>query len=662
MNISPQKLLLEAENYIREIRRRKIRLLLAAAAALFLFIPSCIYLYDGINKRFLLYTFLCLGVGVFIVCPRPQKKSWSFFFVLLYLLLIPLKIFQRMELPVHDMSKIMSGATLANIFIILLLYAVLLLVSQHVNIAFGAGGIVLLLLTVINYYVNQFQGGALNFSNLLASGTALTVLDNYRLTMDSELWYSILYFCFFIAFGFWCRIPGKGIKYHCAVTSIALAYCLCFLVFWKSDYLENHNLEGTYWSVLENEELNGFLLGFGFSIRDLSIEKPDGYSASAVEEIARKAEESYQAPETAAPDSPPNIILIMNEAWSDLRVLGNLETTEPFMPYVDSLKENVIKGNLFVEILGGITANTEFEVLTGDTLAFLPASSIPYQLEVNHQMYSLARVLKEQGYQTISMHPSGGSSWYRNNVYDYFGFDRFVDITGFQTEPETVRSFISDQCNFNEIIWQYEHRRTDMPFFLFDVTIQNHGGYYGDIDDLSVGILEIGETPGWEAGDVYNVVTYLNLMKITDSAFENLVSYFEKVEEPTIICMFGDHQPLLSDNFYDAVFGPENLSDAEQTARKYITPYVIWTNYDADLPEYGDMSSNYLGAALLECAGAELPAYYKHLMVMLQQYPEISRRTIDALKEDELIKEYRILQYNHLKDKEIPNPLFSPAK
>ncbi len=41
-------------------------------------------------------------------------------------------------------------------------------------------------------------------------------------------------------------------------------------------------------------------------------------------------------------------------------MLGQLETTEPFMPFTDSLEENTLKGTLYVSILGGLTANTEF--------------------------------------------------------------------------------------------------------------------------------------------------------------------------------------------------------------------------------------------------------------------------------------------------------------
>ena len=75
----------------------------------------------------------------------------------------------------------------------------------------------------------------------------------------------------------------------------------------------------------------------------------------------------------------PNIIVIMNEAFSDPSVLGDFTTNEDYMPFVHSLldgADNTISGHLNVSVKGGNTANTEFEYLTGASMAFLPYGSI----------------------------------------------------------------------------------------------------------------------------------------------------------------------------------------------------------------------------------------------------------------------------------------------
>ena len=636
-----------AAEYWNTLWKRKWRFFAAIAVSAILFMISSYYLYNGINKRFMVYTALCVTCGIFIVLPRIERWYLSLIPIVGYLLVVPRKVFERIELPVHDMGRIQPGVPLGNVMIVLLVYLLCLLVFQRVRYAFGIGNILLLIGFLVNYYVVQFRGTSLTANDIMAVGTAAQVVSNYQFTIGAEQWYSILYFICFILFGFWCDIPGKGLKYHIFSSTAAVVGLAGFFYFWNvSDYFEKYDLKGHYWNMSDNQELNGFLLSFGIGIKEGSMDKPDGYSDRMLLEIAHKTDTEYMNTST---DVKPDIIFIMNEAWSDLKVLGNLVTSEPYMPFVDSLDKNVIKGNLHVEVLGGLTANSEFEALTGDSLTFLPPGSIPYQLQVKRDMYALPRVLKAQGYETMAMHPSTGNAWRRDDVYDYFGFDEFIDIDKFGTEYLYERAFISDECNYNEIIYQYENRDTSKPWFLFNVTIQNHGDYYGGID-MPISITEIGG--GQIQGYLYDAETYLNLVKISDGAFEKLVTYFENVDTPTIICMFGDHQPSLGNDFYNNIFSGSDLSEEEQTERKYITPYLIWANYDIENKEYGDMSANYLGAVLAECAGLELPVYYKYLLNLQKEYPVISSFTINEIKEVDEVQQYKMLQYNHLMEKE----------
>ena len=233
---------------------------------------------------------------------------------------------------------------------------------------------------------------------------------------------------------------------------------------------------------------------------------------------------------------------------------------------------------------------------------------------------------------------------------------------------EHLRTFITDSCNFKEIIYRYEHRNKEVPFYLFDVTIQNHGDYYKEGIDEGVRLVNVGGVAAKEGGNLYALETYLNLMKVSDDAFKELVTYFEQVDRPVIICIFGDHQPRLNDNFYEKIFyGNEQLTQ-EQNLQKYIVPYVIWANYDVDWDEYGDMSANYLPAALMECAGLELPPFYQFLMKAYEEYPVLTQRgcldkdgevmDIKDIWDTELMSQYRMLQYNQLYIKDYQKGIF----
>lgn len=642
-------------DYLCNAKEHKIKICFAVITMLILYIISSVSLYSGINKQFIIYSALCFLIGVFIALPRIKVWYINLLMLIIYLLFVPKKMFERMELPTHTMERIQPGVYLANIVIIIFIFSICLLVFQRVRFALGIGCTILLVLFLVNYIVVSARGTSITINDIFAVKTAMQVVGGYRFALSPEAWYSILYFLFFVFWGFWIDIPGKKLIYHLCISAVGIVGIGSFVYFWNSSgYLEKYGLRGFYWNMADNHQLNGFLLSFGLSVREGSMDKPNGYSEDRLNKIVQKAELNYSAGQVET-DIKPNIIFIMNEAWSDLSVLGEMETTEEYMPFVNSMEENTVKGNLHVGILGGLTANTEFEVLTGDSLTFLAPGAIPYQLQVNHDIYALPRILKEQGYETYAMHPSSGNAWNRDNVYEYFGFDEFIDVEKFQTEYLYERHFISDKCNYNEIIWQYEHRDTTKPWFLFDVTIQNHGDYYGGID-MPIKVNSFGENNA--TGYLKDVETYLNLIKISDDAFKDLIEYFSNVSEPTIICMFGDHQPKLGENFYQSIMADEALNENEKNAKKYITQYVIWSNFDLQDKEYGDISANYLGPVVLEYAGLQLPSYYKQLINLMNEYPIISSYTINDIQNENEIKEYKMMQYHHLIDKDCNKKYF----
>jgi len=644
----------KALDYIGRIMRRKRTIVFGAVTFMILFSLSIYYMYDGLNKKFVIYTALSLITGLLIALPRIQNWVVNFIMLALYLSLVPGKIFDRMELPLTDMSEIQPGVLFASIMLIWFIFTVALLLFQRIRYALFGGNIFLLLFFLINYYVFKFRGSTFGINDLLATQTGLSVLKNYSLTIEYEQWYSILYFIFFAVLGSWIDFPWKGKKYHLGVTFSSIVFLVFSIYFWNgSGYYEKHQFQGYYWNTTYNERCNGALLSFLVSVRENRMEKPMSYSKKRLLEIADEIEEREVASSSSV--QSPNIIMIMNEAWSDLRVLGDIQVNQDFMPYVDGMNENVLKGDLYVEILGGLTANTEYEALTGDSLALLSPTVVPYLVQVNHDVAAISELLNEQGYQTMAMHPNGPGAWNRDNVYRYFGFDDFIDVDKFQTEYSYVGNFISDECNFDEIIYQYEHRNQDRPFFLFDVTIQNHADYY-DQTPLEVRVEQVAGSSELNY-PTREVDTYLSLMKITDGAFQKLVEYFDSVEEPVIICMFGDHQPHLSDGFYDAVYVDRNLSEEEKNQLKYITKYVVWANYDVDWKEYGDVSANYLRSMVLDCAGVELSTYDKFLLGLMREYPVITHFTIDGV-DQEAREKYQMLQYNHLIDRDSIKELF----
>ncbi len=349
----------------------------------------------------------------------------------------------------------------------------------------------------------------------------------------------------------------------------------------------------------------------------------------------------------------PNIIVVMNESFSDLGVLGDFKTNQDYMPFIHAIYDNTIKGNLFVSVLAGNTANSEYEFLTGDSMAFLPAGSVPYQQYINKSMPTLVSALNSLGYRTIGMHPYNASGWDRDEVYEYFGFNEIYFAPNFKN-PTRIRKYISDETTFEKIIELYEEKPKNEKLFVFDVTMQNHSGYSQEYENFSPSISLEGITGK-------GTVNYLSLVKVTDDAFEKLINYFSKADEDTIILMFGDHQP--SDYVANPIIKANGGSDdwtLEQQQNRYIVPFVLWANYDIPEQQIDKISLNYLSGILMQTAGLELTPYQKYLTKLREDYPVITANiyidkdgnmnqiTDDVIKDK--LNDYSILQYNHLFD------------
>ena len=599
-----------------------------------------LFLYPGNAVHMAIGVLLSICAGLLIVF-KPFSLKVSAIILAVYVLLVPAALFDRMELPIHDMTNMMPLAKLVTVGIFFALYSVFYVIFQHASLSFAVGNSILLLVTIIEFYVEKFRGTVIGPNDLLAAKTAMMVMGNYDYSPSHELIYSIVLFLFFIVLACKINVSAKEIKktfpnyptipVHIvsSVAVLAFAVSACLILF-KTDFLNSHGIN------MDKELKDSVNVYVGSILYPICAKQTDYLMLAGetfAEAAAMVAEEKSAEPGPAAvmhPEITPTVILIMNESFSDLRVLGDFETTKPVMPYWDSLleKEGVVSGNLYVPVLGGLTVNSEFEALTGNSLFFMPEGTIPYYTMLNKKMDSLASEFKNEGYYALAVHPNVEHAYDRDNAYEQLQFDDFCDIYDFDVPYEYVNEengdtiFITDNCNYDELISLYEKRDKETPLFIFNVTIQNHGGYWGNYVKLDVS--GIGGEDLVE-GEYYKAANqYLTLINDSDVALQKLIEYFENVEEPVVICMFGDHQPILDDEFYPRIFRDRELSEVEQMRLKYISKYMIWANYDAGLEDMGDFSANYLGAVLLKELGFPLSEFRQYQLNLMEKLPILS--------------------------------------
>ena len=348
----------------------------------------------------------------------------------------------------------------------------------------------------------------------------------------------------------------------------------------------------------------------------------------------------------------PNIVAIMNESWADFEDYGNLTLSASVTNYIRSL-DNAVYGHAYTSVFGAGTSASEFEFLTGNSMAFLPSGSIPYQQYVLGPTASLASILKAEGYSTLAFHPGERASWQRDRAYPRLGFDSYKCGDDMDVPQTFEHGYVSDQSDFEQIIWELEHKEEGKPLFLFNVTIQNHGGY--TVPDYPAQVT-VADAPG----EYPMAEQYLTLAGKTDAAFRALVEYLRVYDEPTIVIMFGDHQPSVEQGFLDLAYGvTQEQMTMEQYMGKYYVPFVIWANYP--LPGTGPetTSLNFLGQYLLRYAGIAGTPYGDFLWQLQEELPALTfvgyvDQTGHAYSHLEtndfttLIEDYQRLQYNNL--------------
>ena len=556
--------------------------------------------------------------------------------------------------PFHSLT---AEQVALNLVWYYLIFWVVRLVLGRKGLAAGVASTFCFLFGLANHYVLTFRGRIIFPCDLLSMGTAANVAGNYDYTPDKNTWIALG-----LLAGYWVLIGlahlifrrrGRQKLRRTTAAASWAAVAVYLYVFFFTPLLPTIGIYAQQWKT----QANGFLLNFMTALRYSFVSAPEEYSPEAAQEIADAISRQPASPVTA--ELPENLIVIMNESFADMTAaFPNLELTADPLAFFHSLTENTVKGRMISPVTGGGTANVEFEFLTGDSLAFLPSSTVAYQLYCYDGIPSLVSQLKERNYHAIAFHPYLSSGWNRTSVYPWMGFDQQFyeeDVV----EPQLIRKYVSDSSDYAQLYrWTEE---THGPTLIFNVTMQNHSGYTQGWNNLERTV-EVA-APG---GATAPTTQYFSLMEQSDRAIQELIEHYRASGERTMIVFFGDHQPPLGTDFYEKLYG-KKLDDrtTAEVFQEYEVPFFIWANYD--IPEREDVviSANYLGTLTAQLAGLELSDYQKlqaKLMECLPVATTVGFMTADGFitdRESELPEEartlyeqYRIMAYNHLFDED----------
>lgn len=589
--------------------------------------------FDGFSfANFAIMAGLCL-LCLFIYFINVR---FPWFITVPIVLISPAVSFYLMESLTHVVFDTMkSDAITLNLIFYYLLFLSLFFIFGRARLALYIQTVFVMIAGIANYFVILFRSTPILPWDLLSLGTAVSVADNYTFSIDHNFalmcgWFLVLLACISKTGRLKLSSIEKRLPHRLYGPIIRLVLLLLLAIpsglyinlLFQPDLADNTSLDDTLFTPKYMYRTNGFFVAFLMDMRYLQVDEPSGYSVQTAKDLLAEQTDHSSADDTPAADELPNVIVIMNEAFSDPSVLGDFETNIDYMPNVSALldgAENTVSGHLYSSVLGGNTANSEWEFLTGNSMAFLPNGSVPYQQYIHTDVSSVVDQFESLGYETYAMHPYNAGGWNRNQVYRLMHFDNMLFYNDF-TDRVKLRKYVDDASDYANILRITES--TDKPVFIFNVTMQNHSGYGDSYDNFTpevTALLKNAKTNRY-------LDNYLSLIQISDQAIGDLLDTLRDSDRPTVVVFFGDHQPN------DYVVKPVYLENGmdidnqtlEQQQNRQIVPFFIWANYDIPEADGLSVSINYLSSILFDTIGLPMTSYQSFLLELYQKIPVIN--------------------------------------
>lgn len=588
---------------------------------------------------------------------------FRFFMDIATILLTPIFMYLIFEYITGNLKHIQGIYIVLNLVFYYIFYINLLLLTNSVRFSFTILNLALFVLAIAEYFVTLFRARPIMFADIISVQTGISVASEYPFALTQPLIWGGVFVLVLILLAWFNSFRIQQLKARLLAPVCSLLLSMLFVYAFYSNILYKFNLSINMWNPIQTYASSGYVLSSMALAEYMVPDKPQGYNLKHVDELAADItgkEADIKLPYVPDTDIvPSNIIVIMNESYADLSVLDHFHTDVDYFKNYRRLKQSTIKGNLYSPVYGAMTSVPEFEFLTSNSSSFTQGGSVAYQLYMRTPSHSLVSDLKANGYETIAMHPYPAENWNRKHAYAAMGFDAFYDIDYYEG-AETIRGYVSDRANFNRIIEVTKQKESNRPLFIFNVSMQNHGGY----EDSSY-------TPTnrfFPNQDFPRAEQYLSLLKETDDALGDFLDYYKNIDEPTMIVMFGDHQPHLESAFYENLYGKDLLSlTTAEDLQRYITPFFIWTNYDTPSMQVEKTTPMYLSNIVLQRANLPLNTYRYMIEILNQSIPVVHAfgyftyddrwvdwadwRRPENEAEYQLLNDYWILLHNNMFEK-----------
>ena len=542
--------------------------------------------------------------------------------------------FCLIELTWNEYALDMDFAyVVGNLIVLSFVLAIIYFLGQRTRVSVAFFLLICLMLGVANFYVIEFRWDPVMPVDLLAVGTALEVAGGYSFNAAPQVVASFIVFAIavlallFTPSSFLLELNRSRVIANIFISAVLVGFGWWYLA--EGDFEEDFGCEVVSWETLTSYQSQGAALCFASSAQDLFPVQPEGYSAKRAAEVLGEAGGASAAELAAAEKGErPTVVVVMNESFADLSRFESVSDAARPNGFYDIAQDSLASGFAYASNFGGGTCNSEFEVLTGASVGNMGELVFPYSMYDLAGNENLVTYFEALGYASAAIHPEDATNWRRNIVYPKLGFDDFYSIDAFDEDSERLRGYVTDRETYNLVLELIESE--DEPLFVFDVTMQNHGGY-------ETGRIEASKSASVPVNGVeYDSLNeYVSSLQESDADLVWFVEQLEALDEPVVLLFFGDHQPKLTNVPDSELYGFDTEAIAlEQMMVRQEVPYLIWANYsievDADVLPSSQIASqvtslNFLGMRLISTIGLPLTSYHSTCLRVNDSLPAITR-------------------------------------
>ena len=537
-------------------------------------------------------------------------------------------------------------ATAFNTLVVLSINLLFALLIRNWKISLTLTTVIFWVYSIADYYVVKFHGSPLYFSEFANVKTAANVLSSYQLEIGIVVinitviaLASIAEIVLFVSRDSILKKNNRKLQF--GMTFAMLLLCSAAGIFgYKKVDPSSHG-----WAPwTEGLQTGGFIYESIYDLqkRQNPIVEPEGYNVEAIQNLES---------EPARSADYPDIILILNETFCDLSYSVNFKADADPMAAFKEI-DGAAYGHAVVANIGGGTNDSEFELLSSNS-RYLLSSSAPFTFLPEKQLRnSIVRFLEEGfGYETTAMHCGTAGNYSRNIAYPYLGFDKiYLGEDAFKYKSFYGNRPWLDSDNYHDLTDHYEEGG-EGPRFMYLLTFQNHGGY--EQNDPSSDTVHVETDFGGLTDDVNE---YLSSIQSSAQAFRDLTDYFRDSKRNVIICMVGDHAPAFIAELPNDADSPID----DESINKCTVPYVIWSNFGAEVTSYTDYAAmTDLVPMTLKAAGLPLSAYYKSVFDLHDVLPvrtktgkyydrDFNSGVFGSDTDNSLLTGYYFMEYNSL--------------